>query len=132
MSEDKFSSGLNDFLSVTDSNEDDEMMEAPPVKKKAKAEKPKSEPKPAEKVQEPKDERKASEKDKNTTKKDGAKTYCLRLSPEAIDKIDTYKHILGMTAGEFVATSIQCWEENTPQIVNIVKQVKDAKKKLNI
>lgn len=60
------------------------------------------------------------------------KTYCLRLPQEAIDKIDTYKHILSMTAGEFVATSIQCWEENTPQIVNIVKQVKDAKKKLNI
>ena len=129
MSEDKFSSGLNDFLSVTDSNEDDEMMEAPPVKKKPKAEKPKSEPKPAEKVQEPKDEPKASEKGKNTPKT-GKKIYSLYLSPETFDKINDYKKLLGMGSGQFLATVLQLWETNNPDAVKQLSIVKNLKENM--
>lgn len=129
MSEDKFSSGLNDFLSVTDSNEDDEMMEAPPVKKKAKAEKPKIEPKPAEKVQEPKAEPKAPGKGKNTHKT-GKKIYSLYLPPETFDKINDYKKLLGMGAGQFLTTVLQLWETNNPDAVKQLSIVKSLKENM--
>ena len=93
---------------------------------------PPEEPKPAEKVQEPEAEPKASEKPKNTPKKDEAKTYCLRLSQEAIDKIDTYKQILGMTAGEFVLQLLNMWEENSPFFVKTAEQIKEAKKNMKL
>ena len=122
MSEDKFSSGLNDFLSVTDSNEDDEMMEAPLVKKKPKAEKPKSEQKPAEKVQEPKDEPKASEKPKNAPKKVKPKAFLCYLPPKVIDHIDQYKKLFHMSYGDFMAEAVAAWEAQHEKYAQAVAQ----------
>ena len=92
-----------------------------------KAEKPKIEPKPSEKVETPKAKPKSSEKSQNTPKKDEAKTYCLRLPQEAIDEIDAYKKLFGMTAGEFFLKVLNRWKESNPDAVKQLSIIKNLK-----
>lgn len=119
MSEDKFSSGLNDFLSVTDNNEDDEMMEAPPVKKKTKAEKPAEKPKKVE----PKHDKKPAQ----TAEKQICSLY---LPTETLNEINNFKGFLNISAGDMVAKAIDAWKEQNKDIADYIAKGQTLKENM--